>query len=505
MNSIVVEPELLGRRDTDHGRWDVSECNPRRGEPRTNIVSREMVAPTHDTVLARVIRAHEMMHAKVTPAHSYPRWVERQIATNKAMTVVEELRVNLLCQKAGFDVKGNLTDGGETADGERITATKDWHGAVLMAIATAGTASNKAFLTGVRRHNREWGIILADISKRAVKEMEKAYRTGTLASTEVDRRTGLAPLGFSHVERIAEWVDRLASIVPEEPTETSTETNGTGAGAGAGDGEGAGESQAPRKRGRPKKHNPAGGHSNGGTGDGSATGNPYKGITPDQYNGASPPQWGELRIERCAMPKHTKGNIGKKRIASNMGRAPRRIHRLLTDPEKRIFDKVSRGTGGIVVIDASGSMSFTHDQIRQMVENAPGATVVAYTDRGNTGPNMWVIADKGKMVNELPDVFGHGNGVDFPAIEWAVKNRQSSRSPIIWVTDGGVCPTSGGYSDMLGMQCINYCIKNNIIVLPYVTEAVDALKKMKNGNKVKSRWPYQFKSTYKNKMGVELS
>lgn len=505
MNSIVVEPELLGRRDTDHGRWDVSECNPRRGEPRTNIVSREMVAPTHDTVLARVIRAHEMMHAKVTPAHSYPRWVERQIATNKAMTVVEELRVNLLCQKAGFDVKGNLTDGGETADGERITATKDWHGAVLMAIATAGTASNKAFLTGVRRHNREWGIILADISKRAVKEMEKAYRTGTLASTEVDRYTGLAPLGFSHVERIAEWVDRLASIVPEEPTETSTETNGTGAGAGAGDGEGAGESQAPRKRGRPKKHNPAGGHSNGGTGDGSATGNPYKGITPDQYNGASPPQWGELRIERCAMPKHTKGNIGKKRIASNMGRAPRRIHRLLTDPEKRIFDKVSRGTGGIVVIDASGSMSFTHDQIRQMVENAPGATVVAYTDRGNTGPNMWVIADKGKMVNELPDVFGHGNGVDFPAIEWAVKNRQSSRSPIIWVTDGGVCPTSGGYSDMLGMQCINYCIKNNIIVLPYVTEAVDALKKMKNGNKVKSRWPYQFKSTYKNKMGVELS
>jgi hypothetical protein len=500
MANITVEPELLGRHDTEHGQWSVSECNARRGEPRTNIVTREMVVPPHDSVLARVIRAHELMHAKVTPAESYREWVNRKIATNKAMTVVEELRVNLLCQKAGFDVKGNLTDGGETADGERVTAVKDWEGAVCMAIATAGTASNKAFLTGVRRHNRKWGEILADISKRAVKEMEKAYKTGTLASTAVDRRTGLAPLGFTHTERIAEWVDRLASIVPDEDSDEA------GTATSEGEATGEGESSAtPKKRGRPKKINPAGGHSNGGAGDGSATGNPYRGITPDSYNGTTPPQWGELKIERCAMPKQTKGNIGKKRIASNIGRSPRRIHRLLTDPEKRIFDKVSRGTGGVVVIDASGSMSFTHDQIRQMVENAPGATVVAYTDRGDKGPNMWVIADKGKMVNELPDVFGHGNGVDFPAIEWAVKNRQSARSPIIWVTDGGVCPSHGGYSDIMGMQCINYCIKNNIIVLPYVTEAVDALKKMKNGNKVKSRWPNQFKMTYRNKMGVELS
>ena len=499
MNTIIAEPELIGRRDTTHGNWSVSECNPRRGEPMTNIVGREMKVPTHDSVLARVIRAHELMHAKVSPAESYSRWIERKIATDKAMTVVEELRVNLLCQKAGFDVKGNLTDGGETADGERVSATKDWHGAVLMNIATAGTASNKAFLNGVRRHNREWGIILADIAKRAVKEMEKAYKTGTLASTDVDKRTGLAPLGFTHTERIAEWVDRLASIVPEEPTESESASS-----SGESE-EGENPTPAPRKRGRPKKENPAGGHSNVGAGDGSATGNPYKGITPDQYSGANPPQWGELKIERCAMPKQTKGNIGKKRIASNTGRAPRRIHRLLTDPEKRIFDKVSRGTGGIVVIDASGSMSFTHDQIRQMVENAPGATVVAYTDRGNSGPNMWVIADKGRMVNELPDVFGHGNGVDFPAIEWAVKNRQSSRSPIIWVTDGGVCPTHGGYSDILALQCVNFCIKNNIIVLPYVNEAVEALRKMKNGAKVKSKWPYQFRFTYRDKMGVELS
>lgn len=497
MQAIIAEPELIGRRDTAHGNWAVSECNPRRGEPMTNIVGREMKVPTHDTQLARVIRAHELMHAKVSPAESYVRWIERKIATDKAMTVVEELRVNLLCQKAGFDVKGNLTDGGETADGERVGATKDWQGAVHMAIATAGTASNKAFLNGVRRTNREWGPILADISKRAVKEMEKAYKTGSLASTDVDKRTGLAPLGFGHTERIAEWVDRLASITPEEPEEVATSTTTTGAGEG--------EEAPKRGRGRPKKENPAGGHGNSRNGgEGSATGNPYKKITPDGYSGANPPSWGELRIERCAMPKQTKGHIGKKRTASNTGRSPRRIHRLLTDPEKRIFDKVTRGAGGVVIIDGSGSMSFTHDQIRQIVENAPGATVAVYTENSLHDANMWIVADKGRMVAELPDKFGHGNGVDFPAIEWAVKNRQRSSSPVIWVTDGGVCPTHGGYSDQLAMQCIKYVMKNNIIIVPYVSEAVDVLRKMKNGVKSKSEWPSQFRWTYQQKMGVAL-
>lgn len=501
MQSIMTEPEMLGRRDTAHGRWTIDTCNPRRGEPMTNIIDREMKVPTHDTVLARCIRAHEMMHAKVSPAGEWTQWIERKMASQKAMVVVEELRVNLLCQKAGFDVKGNLTDGGETADGERVSATNDWQGAVHMAVATAGTASNKAFLNGVRRHNRKWGEVLTDISKRAVKEMEKAYKTGSLASTEVDKRTGLSPLGFSNTERIAEWVDRLASVTPEEmmPEEekASTESNGKEGSTG----------EAPVKRGRGRPRKEGGAHSNAGVagGKGSATGNPYKGITPDQYHGVTPPTWGKLVVEYCPMPKHTKGNIGKKRVASNTGRAPRRIHRLLTDPEKRIFDKVSRGNGGVVIIDGSGSMSFNHDQIRQIVENAPGATVAVYTDKDhcNGATNMWVVADKGRMVTELPE-FGNGNGVDFPAIEWAVKQRQRSSSPIIWVTDGGVCPPTGGFTNSLAMQCINFCKKNNIIVLPYVEQAVRELQKMKNGNKGKSQWPSQFQYAYRESMGMNL-
>jgi hypothetical protein len=496
MNGIMVEPEMLGRSDTEHGRWNVDTCNPRRGEPYTDIVGREMKVPAHDTALARCIRAHEMMHAKVSPAGDWKQWVDRKFASKESMTVVEELRVNFLCQKAGFDVKGNLMDGGETADGERCAGTNDWTSAVRMSFATAGTASNKAFLNGVRRHNRKWGEILADISKRAVKEMEKAYKTRTLASTEVDRGSGLFPFGFSHTERIAEWVDRLCATPPQDEEE---ESSASGEGEGEGEGNGEGEKKSNAEHG--------GRHSNKGAMPkvGSATGKPYPKITPSEMT-LRIPAWGKLVVENCPMPKHTKGNIGKKRIASNMGKAPRRMHRLLTDPEKRVFDKVTRGNGGVVIIDGSGSMSFNHDQIRAIVENAPGATVAVYTDKDHCkgAPNMWVVADKGRMVAELPE-FGHGNGVDFPALEWAVEHRQRSSSPIIWVTDGGVCPPMGGYTDALAMQCIMFCKKNNIIVLPYVEEAVRELKKMKSGNKGKSQWPHQLKWAYKEATGQELA
>lgn len=486
--TIYAEPEWLGRKDTENGRWVVSECNPRRGEPMTAITERIMKVPVMDTELARVIRAHELMHAKVSPiGSSYQQWIDRGIATDKAMTAVEELRVNFLIQQAGFDAKSHLADGGETADGERVANTNDWQSAVHMAIATAGTASNKLFLNGVRRHNRQWGESLADISKRAVKEMMKAYKTRTLASTDIDKGTGLFPYGFSHTERIAEWIDRLASISPEEFQEDAEGESQSGEGeADESNGEPTKASHSNKGRGRPKK----------------GTGKRLTGITPNEHSGRIP-SWAELNIGTLTMPLATKGNIGKKRTASNIGRSPRRMHRLITDPQMRVFDKVTRGSGGVVVIDASGSMNFNHEQIRKIVENAPGATVISYSELGGDKPNAYILADKGRMVKDLPTQ-GCGNGVDFPALEWAVKNRQRSNSPIIWVTDGGVCGTNSGFHNSLAMQCINFCKKNNIVVVPFVDEAITELRKMKNGGKPESRYPAMLRNAWKESIGTEL-
>lgn len=198
--------------------------------------------------------------------------------------------------------------------------------------------------------------------------------------------------------------------------------------------------------------------------------------------------------------------MGKKRIATNMGRRPRRLHRYMTDPAKRVFDKTIRGSGGMVIIDASGSMSFTTEQIAEIIENAQGATVAIYSDRGRKDmPNMWVVADKGKMVENVEYIdYGHGNGVDFPAIEWGVKNRQYKNTPLVWVTDGGVCGAHDGFSELLSMQCITYARQHNFIVVPHIEGAIEQLRNLKIHGKAHSVYPYMFQRTYQNYMGVPL-
>ena len=57
--------------------------------------------------------------------------------------------MNLLCQKAGFDMKNHLSDDGETYDGERGVANRDWRGCVLMAIACVGTILINGNLIGI--------------------------------------------------------------------------------------------------------------------------------------------------------------------------------------------------------------------------------------------------------------------------------------------------------------------------------------------------------------------
>jgi hypothetical protein len=444
-------------------------------------VERKMLAPAHDTEQARVIRAHEMMHAKISPAGDWEKWQNRKIATLPAMMACEELRVNLLCDRAGFDVKNHLSDGGETADGERLACTEDWKSAVHMAVATAGTASNKLYLNGIRRHNRLWGSALADISKRAVKEMNKAGRR--LSSTEVHSTTGLAPFGFIFTEKLAEWVDRLAGMEP--PSEDESESNDDSSISTEGD-----DKESKRE------------HSNVANVKVKETTfrEKLKTITPDRMDG-NVPYWGELVIEKLPLPIIAKGNLGKKKTASNVGRSPRRIHRYMTDPQKRIFDNKRRGMGGVVCVDASGSMSLSQNDVRRILEASPGATVIAYSDIRKDSPNAWILADKGRMVDEMPEM-GQGNGVDFPALEWAVKRRQHSTAPVIWMTDGGVCGPNQGFSELLANQCTAFCLEKKIHLTEDAEATIALLGALSKGMTIpKTRFPYMLKHAWESRGG----
>lgn len=490
-------PAMLNRTDIRNGRWTVEDCRAVRGEPMTDLANRVMFAPREDTDMARCIRGHEMIHAKVSPApEDFAAWISRGVASQTALIVAEELRVNYLAKKAGFPVDLHLADGSELVAGERMATEKDWAGCVAMAIATAGTVGHKQFLNGVRRANREWGKHLKTIATRAVKELKKADkgRYNTLASTERND-DGLAPIGFAVTEAIAEWVDRLASFPPPPESSSSSSSSGRAGMTTGEDGESNKDSREVQA---------------GSEGEGEARrgGNPSLSRIVPTSDLTAIPQWAGLVVERLPMPRYSKGNIGKKRIATSMGRRPRRIHRMMTDPAMRVFDRTVRGNGGMVIIDGSGSMDLSIEQVADMTEAAGGCTVGIYSHRGWGGdekPNFWVVADKGRMVENLNGAdYGYGNGVDFPAIEWGVKNRPSSRVPVIWVTDGGVTGVRDSFSSRLAMQCIEYARRNNIIIVPDADSAVTALRRLSRGERVESDWPYYFREVYEEHMGVRL-
>ena len=479
------EPNFITRNDVEKGRWQTGECRPVRNEPFTDIANKVMVTPATPDELARCIRGHELVHAKVSPTpEQLAGFVERGVASHTALIVTEELRVNVLAQRAGFDVRSHLSDGGETSDGERLASTGDWAGAVAMCISTAGTAGHKAFLNGIRRHNRAWGDSLLRIGKRAVKEMTGVYPMN-LPDTQLDE-DGL-PYGFYNTERIAEWVDRLASFPPPERRTAPHGKKGK-----------AGETENGDKSGDPD--NPSGKSE-----EGDKKGDPHSKI--DFMEGVGG-KWSKLIVERVPLPRFSVGTIGKKRVATNMGRRPRRLHRLMTDPAKRVFDRNVKGNGGVVIIDASGSMSFTTEQIGRIVENAPGCTVLIYSDSGydRGEANAWVVADKGRMVDTLAGIdYGHGNGVDFPAIVWGVQQRTNPKAPLVWVTDGGVSGHGDTFGDSYVMQCISWVLQHRYIVVPHVEEAIEQLRRLRTGGNARSEYPHNFQTVWRNKMGRFLS
>ena len=153
--------------------------------------------------------------------------------------------------------------------------------------------------------------------------------------------------------------------------------------------------------------------------------------------------WPEVRVGRLPLVRSAPGGLGRSRRPADRGRAPRRVHRLLTDPHRRVFDQYRRSNGGVVLIDGSGSMQLGVQDVRTILEAAPGATVAIYAcGTGEEPENLWVLAEQGRMADRIPERPA-GNGVDAPAAEWAVRSRQHPRAPVVWITDGWVSPEIG--------------------------------------------------------------
>jgi hypothetical protein len=144
--------------------------------------------------------------------------------------------------------------------------------------------------------------------------------------------------------------------------------------------------------------------------------------------------WGEMEIERVPLPERLRHADSKRVRAVDKGAVPRYMHRLVSD--QRVFGRrrKEKHFQGTVLIDHSGSMSLSVDQVDEMLRRWPAVTIASYS--GDFDGVLRIIAEKGKRAahHHLQRPGGGGNCVDGPALDWLCKQR----GPRIWISDGAV-------------------------------------------------------------------
>lgn len=440
-------PEWLARRDREMGAWTVQVGAPVRGDAWTNLTDNVMRVPVGNDGASRAIRAHEMVHARVSP-QDLTEHDTRFGVTEAAIRAAEEFRVNTLVGAAGFNLD-DLRDGSEVQWGKRRAESDDWNGMIVDIAAMAGTKAAADYIRGVKSVNEDLAKSIREVEKAIVEEFNKIARQyvrtrgrGRKAITDDARKRGAQHIGntqrddenpdlpHGYVNFTIPLARMLDSMLVHPEGETGAEPD------------------------------PA----------------PTAEEIKDSLK-ASSGRWAPMILDRdVVLGRRVSGRLGRKRVAAATGKNPRRIDRMLVDPERRIFDRKVKGTGGIVVIDQSGSMHLSDADLWKIIEAAPGCTIIGYSHQpgSKSTPNVWVLAERGKVCETIRTGNG-GNGVDGPAIKFAATKRRAGEA-FIWVCDGYVTTETDGHSVTLDNKAAALVIKHGIHMVHNVSQAITALE-----------------------------
>lgn len=447
----VAMPEWLARRDRKNGSWTVKNGPAERGQAWTNQRDRVMRVPFGGDETNRVIRAHEMAHARVSPELAI---LGTELGISEgSIRCAEEFRVNQLVRTAGFDTN-LLIDGSEKTSGERLAEMVDYAGLVQSIAAMAGTDGAKAFLRGVRSVNPDLAKAIREVEKAVLKTWNKTARkkgdkwtAKCWGDTQPVGDNGYTVGYKGYVIPLAQMLDMAISAL------SITEEEGS-----------PGEDESEETK-------------------------PDLGLLKDAVNGRTG-RWGKLVLDTSVRPtRNVRGTLGKRRSATNMGRHPRRINRMLTDPQRRVFDKTTRGIGGIVIIDQSGSMRLTVENIESIMEASPGCTIIGYSHSAGSVnvPNIWILAEGGKRVEQVRRGSG-GNGVDVPAVKFALSKARRGES-VIWVCDGIVtCGDADQTYRNLDEEAARLVKRNGIHMVKNVEGAIESLTRLARGENLPTKF-----------------
>lgn len=168
--------------------------------------------------------------------------------------------------------------------------------------------------------------------------------------------------------------------------------------------------------------------------------------------------WGEMEIQRVSLPERLRHKESRRTRPADKGAVPRYMHRLLAD--QRVFGRKRKEQRlqGTVLIDHSGSMSLSTDEVDEILRRWPAVTIATYS--GNYNGTLRIIAEKGRRAERRhlsrPD--GGGNCVDGPALDWLCKQR----GPRIWISDGQVSGQGEDFRDWFRRDATRKLVRGKI-------------------------------------------
>lgn len=427
----IAYPEIAvaKRRDTETfdalTGWKVTE-----GDAGVSFDARVLSTPVGQGD-ARIIRGREMVRANISPRNDITPIARYYSVDAKTLQAVEEYRLNIVAQSRGFDAFP-IISGYEKQMGEDLAKanTRRAHDqAILTGASLAGTKAFGKFASGVKAGGQEeWVKEMREVQKK-MKSAWKGYDGRSLSPNETREVSDVEfPAGFLETARLAKEVQKY---LLGEPVPQAGEFYGKG------------------------------------------------GVRYETANGAE--AFAPLIFmseQDLPLSIRSKGEIHAKKRAVNSGGAVRYPARLLTDPERRIFSTKRRAKGGVVVIDLSGSMYLPSEDLDRILDHAPNATVFAYSHKPRDTerrPNAFMLVKGGRRVapERLDGLSNIGNGVDAPALDYAIHIRRGNE-PVIWVCDGH---TTDANDRPYGADIVAKILwRNGIIQVPDTEGAIEALR-----------------------------
>lgn len=402
----------------DGRRWELADC-PVGAGGGTDMKKARMILPMADTATARMIRNHELIHAKITPRIDAGAAPKKYGATLEALQWAEDYRVHLLQYRHDLVDDEALPDDELDVYAKGIAHDRRLCAGLMMALMPCHEQYGRACAAIVRAGVDPVAVASISATLREMTSMIYAPFRGPKRGHLKRKPTGFA--------KITAPLARAFDLeFPKEPP--------------------------PGKRDE---------------GDG-----PAMKRKLDAIKGAG--RWGrlldivDLRKPRTVKPRRPIG-----RRFSDCGVVPSAIHRLPVDGA--VFTTRRRAKGGTILCDYSGSMGYHDADIDRILRNAPAAKIAFYAGgrRGGQACGRIVIgADRGRAA-ECADVRkalpGSENFVDGPALRWLAKQP----APRFWISDEGV----GGVGDFgIGgpchQECLAICKAANITIV----ESIDQLK-----------------------------